>query len=165
MRSFDDVEKEILAIMKKIDPGYKVEIVRVNISSSFMMRVRCKQCGKGPAYYYYVRKPDVWRTPSSQMTVSKIMREWINRMCGDWYLHSNPKYFHNLKEFSFVVEDRQFRPTLHRTRGLSIRDNVIELVGCNCGASVWAFSDKANKNRPEITNRKGRYKYPQKFEY
>jgi hypothetical protein len=48
---------------------------------------------------------------------------------------------------------------------LNPRENVTEYVGCNCGATVWSFNDKSAKNRPEITNRKGRYKYPQKFAY
>jgi hypothetical protein len=158
------IEKEIKSALKKYDCMYKPEIIRINISSTFLSRARCKNCGKNPSFYYYVRKPFLWKDISEQISTSKLFREWIERMSADWYLDSAPKYFHDIKEFSFSLDDKHYVPTLHRMRGVD-STNIVELVVCECGASTWAFADKSNRKRPEITNRKGRYKYPQRFKY
>jgi len=152
-------------IMSQINPMYKPEIIRINISSTFMVRARCKECGKGPDYYYSSPKPYRWKNIQGALIFSQIIRKWIKRMLTSWYLDHQPRYFHNLEEFSFKMEDKSFRPSLSRMRGNEgrERDNVVEFVGCSCGATVWAFNEKSTKNQPEITNRKGRYKYPQKF--
>ena len=166
IEKIDKLDREIRAFLKKYDPMYKVEIIRINISSTFMARTRCAECGTGPTYYYYIRKPYLWKNVRQQITASKYNRNWIKRMSSDWYLVGHPRYFHDIEEFSFILEDKQYRPTLYRTRGeVTQGDNVVEIVGCDCGATVWAFNQKSTKNRPEITNRKGRYKYPQRFEY
>lgn len=170
MNRFDqlrNLDQEIQAILKRYDPTYKIEIVRINISSSFMARARCTECGKGPTYYYYIRKPFLWKNIRTAIATSKWIREWVKSFGSSWFLESEPKHFHDIQEFSFILENKQYRPTLFRTRGSDIKDkdNVIEMVGCDCGATVWAFNQKSVKNRPEITNRKGRYKYPQRFDY
>lgn len=158
-------EKEIFDIIKTYSPMYKPEIIRLNISSTFMVKARCKECGKGPDYYYSTPKPYRWKSARYALVFSEITRRWIQRMVNNWYLEYQPKHFHSIEEFSFKLEDKGYRPVLARTRGNNgrERENVIEFVGCSCGATVWAFNDKSSKNNPEITNRKGRYKYPQKF--
>jgi hypothetical protein len=162
MNNFN-LEKEVYAILAKYDPMRKMEKIRINISSSFMARARCIECGGHPDYYYQIRKPYMWKDISHQISTSKWMRGWLKRFTADWYLESEPKYFLDVKEFGFVLDDKHYVPTLFKNRGepKTDRDNVVEIVGCGCGATVWAFNDKSTKNRPEITNRKGRYKYPQ----
>jgi hypothetical protein len=148
-------------------PMYKPEIIRINISSSFMSRARCKQCGDGPDFYYAMMKPHKWKNVRHFLVYSKAVKSWIQRMLSNWYLPYTPRYFHDLSDFTFRLESKSFDPSLYRVRGANIseRDDVIEFLGCECGATVWAFNDKSTKNRPEITNRKGRYKYPQRFVY
>ena len=166
MNNFN-IDKEIRDILRKYDPSYRAEIIRVNISSSFISRARCAKCGKHPDYYYYVRKPYLWKTIGLHIASSKWFRKWISRMTADWYLDGAPKNFPDIKEFSFTLEDKHYLPTLYRVRGTPARDdqNVVEMAGCSCGGTLWAFNNKSVKDRQEITNRKGRYSYPQKFEY
>jgi len=145
----------------------KVEVIQVNISSSFMKRTFCPKCGKGPDYYYVIMDPFVWKDARFFVRVSKYYRKWIKRMAGSWYLEFSPKYFRQLSDFSFAIDGKSYVPLLHKTPFMNIseRDNVTEILGCECSSTVWAFNDKKSKKRPEVTNRKGRYKYPQKFVY
>ena len=158
-------DKDIYSLIARMSPMYKPEIVRINISSTFMVKSRCKECGKGPDFYYTVLKPYKWQDTKYYKMFSLVTRRWIRRMLSSWYLDFQPRYFRTLEDFSFKVEDKSYLPATHRTRGANIkdRDNVVEFVGCTCGSTVWAFNDKSIKKRPEITNRKGRYKYPQRF--
>lgn len=146
---------------------YKPEIIRINISSTFLIRARCKECGKGPDYYYAIMLPFKWKNIRNLLSVSKFARGWITRLVGTWYLNFDPRHFEKLGDFTFALEDKSYLPTFHRIRGAAMteRENMVEFLGCECGATVWAFNNKSTKNRPEITNRKGRYKYPQRFVY
>lgn len=162
----DKLDKEIRELLKRIDPMYKPELIRVNISSTFLARTRCVECGKGPTMYYVTHKPYVWKNVRHFIASSKLSRAWIKRFTSDWYMQSSPKFINKIPDFSFALDDKQYRPTLFRTRGeVKHFDNVVELIGCECSATMWAFNQKSTQNRPEITNRKGRYSYPQKFEY
>lgn len=145
----------------------KQEVVRINISSTFLTRARCKDCGKGPDFYYASMQPFKWKEIKHFLIYSKFSKRWVKRMVSNWYQEFSPRYFHDLGDFSFALEAKGFNPALHKSRGIDVldRDNVVEYVGCECGATVWAFNEKSTKRRPEITNRKGRYKYPQKFAF
>jgi hypothetical protein len=145
----------------------KQEVVRINISSTFLPRAICKECGKGPDYYYASMQPFKWKEIKHFLIYSKFAKKWVKRMVSNWYQEFQPRYFHNLGDLSFAIEAKSYSPALHKSHGIEAmdRDNVVEYVGCECGATVWAFNDKSVKKRPEITNRKGRYKYPQKFVY
>ncbi len=162
-----DINKEIRQLISQLNPSYKIETIRVNISSSFMARARCKECGQGPSYYYNDRKYKLFHDIGKFLEASKLWKSWVKKFNYDWYLEMQPKYFSTLEDFRFRLEDRRYSPLLHRTRGSDVSrdENVIEMVSCDCGGTIWAFNNKSTKKRPEITNRKGRYGYPQKFEY
>lgn|SRR5574337_124572 len=147
--------------------SYKPESIRLNMSSSFMVRTLCKNCRKGPDYYYRALKPFTWPNVRGFLIFSQITRGWIQKLVSNWYLKYKPRYFWKLDDFSFKLEDKAYLALYHRARGISGSDknNVIEFLGCQCGATVWAFNEKSTKDRPEITNRKSRYKYPQSFSY
>lgn len=146
---------------------FKTEIIRVNISSTFMVRSRCKNCGKGPDYYYAVGQPFKWVDVRSALVFSKKVKEWLTKIISNWYLPFTPRYFEKLGDFAFELEDKSYDPLFHRTRGANngMNNRVVEFVGCSCGSTIWAFNEKSVAKRPEITNRKGRYKYPQRFVY
>jgi hypothetical protein len=163
---YDELSKEFHEFMKKYDPHYRAELIRINISSTFMVRARCIECGSAPTYYYQVRRPYLFFDVRHMGVTSQWLRRWVKRMTEDWYLDDQPRHFHDLKEFSFRLDDKHYLPTLHRARGLTRdKDNSIEFVGCECTRTVWAFNQKSAQNRPEITNRKGKYTYPHRFEY
>lgn len=153
--------------MTKFNAGYKTEIIRVKISSSFLPRARCKMCGKGPSWYYYTRKPYLRADVKEYKADSKFWRNWMKHMTNDWYLDEQPSEFHSIEDFSLKLGDIHYRPQLHRTRGSNVpsHENVIEMLGCDCGHTTWAFNYKSTRNRPEIQNRKSRSFYPQKFTY
>jgi predicted RNA-binding Zn-ribbon protein involved in translation (DUF1610 family) len=146
---------------------HKTEVIQINISTSFMKRTLCPECGKGPDFYYPVMNPFIWKDAKYFVLVSKYARKWVKRMNSSWYVEYKPRHFTKLGDFTFTLEGKSYNPTAHRVRGADIteRDNITEFVGCECGATIWAFNQKSRAKRPEVTNRKGRYKYPQKFVY
>lgn len=158
-------ERNYWVVVTRLDPMYKPEIIRINISMSFMARTRCKFCGGMPDYYYARVKPYNFETVQFYKRYTLRNKRWIRRMCNSWYKDYQPRMFDDTYEFSFRLDCLQFRPAINRTRGSEMleRDNAIECLGCECGRSIWAFNQKSVKKRPEITNRKGRYSYPQKF--
>jgi len=162
----EKIIEEYEQIIAKCHPMYKLEIIHINISSTFLIKNRCKECSKQPSDYYYIRKRRLFKDVNDQVSKFQLWRKWIDRFTADWYLDSDPKYFCDIEEFSFSVNDKSYLPTLHNTRGnINNKDHVIEILRCECGATIWAFNSKSVKNRPEIINRKGRYEYPRKFEY
>jgi hypothetical protein len=160
-----DFEKDFWIAVTRLDPMYKPEIIRINISLAFMARARCKFCMSGPDYYYARVKPYTFESVQLYKRYTLRNKRWINRMCNSWYKEFKPRDFDDTYEFSFRLDCLQFRPTQNRVHNprMSEQDNVIECLGCECGRSRWAFNQKSTKKRPEITNRKGRYTYPQKF--
>lgn len=141
-------------------------VIKVNISSSFMAKARCKECGKGPDYYYATLKPFMWKDVKHFLMFSSITKMWFAKK-ADWYKQFEPRHFTKVGDFTKKLEDKSYNPIVHRTKGADVSDriNIIEYVGCQCGATVWGFNNLSVQKRPEITNRKGRYKYPQKFVY
>jgi len=161
---YSDLPKELRIILKKF---HATDVHTINISSSFLARSRCKSCGKGPKYYFSVNKPYLYFLVNQRIFTSKAIRKWITNLVTNWYLSLQPKQFKNMKNFKIALNDKHFTPTLHRTRGSDVkdRDNIIDMISCDCGETTWAYNEKSVKNRPEITNRKGKYSFPQKFKF
>jgi hypothetical protein len=144
----------------------KPELIKINISTPFLVRTRCVECGSSPTYYLQLKKPFLFAEVQLYLIYSKFYRSYIQRMTENWYLYEKPKHFISIKEFSFILDDKHYVPKFFHTRGFPIgRENRVEFLSCSCGATLWAFNQKSVKNRPEIVNRKGRYSYPNKFEY
>lgn len=151
------------ALLKKYHQ--KVELIEVNISASFIARARCKYCGTPPSLYLYSRNPYLYADIGQKQFTSAFAKKWIKRICGDWYLQEEPSSFTEVNSFQTIYRD-YFTPTLQRTRGNpSDRDNLMEMICCECGKTAWHFKNKSIKNKPEIINRKGKYNYPQKFSW
>ena len=167
-RDIAKYEKQMQLLLRKLDPMHRSEIVRINVSSTFLARTRCKGCGKIPDFYYYIRNPFHWVDPHTSIAVGKWRRHWIKSMSTSWYVGNDPRFSNKLGDFTFILEGRQYVPTAHRVRGLPEPDknNVTEILTCSrCQTINWAFNQKSAKSRPEIMNRKGKYNYPRKFEY
>lgn len=139
------------------------DIILINLSVPFLQRAKCKFCGKGPTYYYCVRK-------RNYLDVRKPLQfmEWVKRhhyrMCSNDYLFDDPKNCISLIYFSYEIPYKSYNPALHRVKGIP-RNNFREYVGCDCGKTTWGFYYKSAIDRPEIINRKSRNSYPQKFVY
>jgi ribosomal protein L28 len=161
-----DLNEAVLNILKQIHgASYRAEVIKVNISSTFLAKARCKFCGKGPTTYYQRSKPFYEKDVRAYLNRSKDSRRKLKRMNSDWYLSGNPKSF-AVSTYKTRIDDKHYRPNLARTRGASDTDNeVVEILICDCGVTVWAFNNSSNKNHPEIKNHKGKYSYPNKFTY
>lgn len=159
-----NLDKKFWDAVNKWDARYKPTTITIRISSSFMSRARCKYCKGKPVAYFGMYKPNSWGdvTGYREFTGDKF---WIQRFCPSWYKHYQPREFDDIYEFSFRLQYKNYCPLLHRTRGaeVSSRNNIIDCLSCECGKTVWAFNQESTRRRPEITNRKGRYDYPQKF--
>jgi hypothetical protein len=148
--------------------NYKPEIVKVNLSETFMVRSRCKECGKFPSIYYYVKNPPLSIGPTKMKETFSFIKKYVSRMCSDFYLMDSPKSFHTINYFGFQTHFKSYRPKLMKTRSpwnYQPNPEMVEFLTCECGGTTWAFAAKTNRFRAEIIFRKARYKYPQKFEF
>lgn len=146
-----------------MNKDYKPEVIRINLSEPFIMRAKCKHCGGSPIIYYYLRNPTMWFDPRKAMDRANYIRLLIKQLQAKG-LFEQPKNYTSVSALSYDTENR-YRPRMHRTRGSNPVFDVVEFVTCDCMKTTWAYSDKAVAGRPEITNRKSRYKYPLKFEF
>lgn len=144
---------------------YKPEIIQVNLSNSFMSRTKCAVCGEEPKIYYYQERPYLFNDHRSMGRIFDYFKKWFKKMNQDWYLEADPKFFSDITSFCHPVDYKGYNPKLHMTKGMNPKTNVTQFISCWSGCSIWAFSDKANSNRPEFTNRKCKYGHPDKFIY
>lgn len=145
---------------------FTTQVVKINISESFMPRARCKECGKGPEFYYATYKPFIWKDIKYFFVYTDVAKKWFSGN-NSWFKGYAPKYFTKASDFSRKLPGKSYSPLTFRTKGSDISDrfNIVEYVSCKCGSTAWGFNNNSVQKRPEITNRKGRYKYPQKFSY
>lgn len=151
--------------MRRRRRRYKPRIIQVNLSSSFVARTKCVQCGQEPQVYYYANKPYLFIDPKGAQNLFKSMTKWMKRMSSDWFMEAEPKFFKEMSAFNHMVDYKGYNPRLHKSRGVNPQTNTIQYISCWSGCTVWAFSDSANTERQEISQRKSRHKYPQKFIY
>ena len=148
---------------------YKKEIVKINLSETFMVRSKCKYCAEQPSIYYYVKNPLLWQDPSRIKEIFAFIKKYVHRMCSDFYLMEDPSSFYHISFFGFKTSFSGYNPKLHKTRTpwafYKQETEITEFLTCECGRTSWAFTDKTAKYRPEIVLRKARYRYPQKFDF
>jgi hypothetical protein len=161
----DNIDRDFWEAVTKFDDRYRPKTISISLSSSFMAKARCKKCGGHPTVYYAMFRPGVWSDVVGYRKFSPRSRRWVRRMCSSWYKEYSPKEFHDVFEFTFRLDYKNYNPLLHRTRGSDVigRDNIIECLSCECGQTSWAFNQESVKRRLEIVNRKGKYAYPQRF--
>ena len=142
---------------------YKREVVRINLSTPFITRTRCKHCGELPAIYYYIYNTTLWGSPVSIQKMFAMISKRVTRMGTSHYLKDNPSDYSGLSNFSQGTGFRRYIPRLRHTRGINQDFDVTEYLMCPCAKSMYAFTQKSVKGRPEIINRKSRKCYPKKF--
>ena len=139
-------------------------VVRVNLSSTFVIRCKCRYCGEGPDEYYCVNHMAYDLDPRSSQAVYVWFKKYVKQLIGFWYKKHQPSVFTNMRAFNIRWAEQSYKPTLHQHVGIQPYDTVTEYLSCPCGKSVWAFSQRQGDRRMEIRNRKARYKYPKKFD-
>jgi hypothetical protein len=150
-------------------PKYKPQIIRVNLSQSFMTRSRCKSCGSKPddpdSMYFYVRSKALWYNPNIALAQANSYQKYSKKWVGDYYLLESPKDFNTTKYFNYSVWFNTYRPKLHRTRGSNPVEDGCDCITCGCGGTVWVFSQFSARGRPEISQRCAKNKYTHKYVY
>ena len=137
---------------------------RVNLSSSFIARTKCRNCGLPPDDYYFINHALYYSDPRSASEVFNWFKKYITNVAGYWYKRHQPRLFHSMKTFNVHWPEQSYKPSLHQHKGVQDDDNITEYLSCPCGQTVWAFNSTTAEHRVEIKNRKARYRYPQKFE-
>lgn len=143
---------------------YKKNYVKINMSSTFLAKSICKECGEAPDTYYWINQPSLWINPRSSHAVFAWYKKFFKQINGSWYKKHEPRFFHSIKDFSFHWLEKGYKPSLHQHISINQVNNIVEYLSCPCGETVWAFSQKSAETRMEIKNRKARYKYPKRFE-
>lgn len=140
---------------------WKSQFVRVNLSSTFVTKSRCKECGGCPHEYYRIPQSPYYLDARGEQAIFDWIKTYIKRMSSDWYLLEQPRHFHSIRDFNFYYEEKAFKPALHQC--FIDEAHTIEYLTCSCGRTVWAFNQKIGDDHPDIKHRKSRYQYPQKF--
>ena len=142
----------------------KPEIIRVKLSSTFMVRTKCTHCMGGPTYYYYLRNPTMWMNPRKSMDQRGFLTALLKSL-GAHHMYDEPRFYTSASMLAHDVMYAKYRPRLHRTRGSSAGQDLVECLTCDCMKTCWYFANKAVAKRPEIVNRKSDRYYPNKFEF
>lgn len=140
------------------------KFVNVNLSSSFVVRARCKKCSEVPKYYYYSRLPINWFTPNKNFEIKNSYRKYYKRMCSDSYQSEYPSnHLFKLGYLSWHPPEKGYNPRLHITKG-SYPMEFIEILTCSCGGTSWYFLSP-NPFKKEVLFRKAMKNFPFKFAY
>lgn len=150
--------------MNRSDRHFKPEIIKVRLSTPFLARTKCKFCNGSPSVYYYTYNPKLHNGPDWLQKFFAITTGHIKRLTTDWYLDTDPKYYSSVNVFFQGTAFKKYNSKIHHTRGIDVDNYIAEYLTCDCGKATWAFAEKAILKRPEIAQRKSRYKFPHKFE-
>src|ERR1700693_2776654 len=94
----------------------RTRINGVGISSSFMVRVRCKYCGSSPTFHYSSNGTSARHGTVHDMKVaSEFSRNFTNVMTSDWaYDNTHPKYI-RIFETAYHLYGRAYLPACHHS--------------------------------------------------
>lgn len=137
----------------------------VSLSSTFIMRARCKHCKSLPIHYFYSKQRNYYISTDKPRKLFDNIVKLHKDLCNNYYLVADPVNFKKLSDFTFSLPFINYNAKLHKNRGIRATKDYSEYVSCSCGRTIWAFYENYAKSRPDIIHRKSVYKYPQRFEY
>lgn len=108
---------------------YKPEITKINLSTPFPTRARCKYCGELPTVYFYIREPFLWFDPNKVIRSPWVdyVRKHISRFVSDFYMIEEPKNIRTSSIFSYKP-DYKYDPKIHKNKGVKSIDNRLEFL-------------------------------------
>lgn len=159
----DNIDKLIYTLTKDWDDNNPKNI-NVNTSSSFMVRARCKKCGKPPSIYYYSRVPTKYHDVDGYRIYTKTYQEYTKAINLNWFLSFAPKQLTKIGDFGADLHRGHITISAVAKTKQGRDSKIVEYLTCECGETIWAFNRRSVKTRPDIINRKGKYNYPKKFE-
>lgn len=137
---------------------------KINVSSTFAVRTKCKFCNYGPTHYYYSKNPPSTVSHREALNFFNWVKKYYSRFCRDFYLFEDPANISSTKILNHSVNYKGFRAKLHKNKGVSPSIDFTDCLVCDCGKTTWAFYQRSSLNRLEIINRKGRYGYKTIYE-
>jgi hypothetical protein len=137
--------------MNSYSPKYKI-----NTSSSFLSRARCKKCAGNPAHYFFIKNALLCRSPRQYIAMFDWVKKYVSRLCEDYYLMTSPSMYNSISKFSYPLNYKGYKCKLHKNLKTLPNNLYTDFLSCSCGATVWAFSQISAAKRPEIFNRKSR---------
>lgn len=135
----------------------KVNLTKINISSSFLFRACCKKCGSKPTYYWHSMAQRSWKNPRDKINDMAWYRGQIKRIGSSWFfIYNQPRYVNKAQDFNFIL-DKGFSVNLHNSKAPVLEsDYVISYLSCECSETSWKFNNKSLEYRPEVFNRKSK---------
>jgi len=146
----------------------KPEKFKVNLSSTFPLKNRCKYCATTPKYYYLTRTSSTWQDYEVVLFINMWIANNHKRMCQNYYLIEMPKDYTTISSFDHSIDYKGYNPRFHKNHknhNLYANSNTIDYLSCQCGRTRWAFNETMSKNRPEISQRKARFTFKAKFSF
>lgn len=140
----------------------KKEFVKVNLSTPFPLRGKCKYCKGEPKHYYLARTSSAFKDFETIQFINAWIASNHKRMCQDYYLGSMPKDFTKASNFGHSLDYKGYNPRFHKNHkdhNSHSMSNTIDHLSCDCGKTSWAFNETVAKNRPEVRQRKARNVY------
>lgn len=134
---------------------HNIQIIKINISNSFIHRARCAKCGNQPKYYYISANPILYNDPNKNKNNFKFIKKYYKRISSDHKI-DDFRFASKLNYYNHSVNYKSYNPKLHRVKGADAKFNLIESLTCECGYTFWYFTEKSIKNRSEILNRKSK---------
>jgi hypothetical protein len=159
------LESEMRHLENFISDWDSSQSVQINLSSSFLVKSRCKFCVSGPKHYVISKLSTKWIDHSMVKDRFAAYVKRLKRFNYDFYLSVSPKVFNSINFLTHTVFYKGYNPALHKNVGVPAAANYMEYLTCNCGLTQWGFAQKSAASRPEIVLRKAKYNYPRKFDY
>jgi hypothetical protein len=130
----------------------KSKYIKINVSSTGVVRTRCKHCGKSVRFYSDFPRLTLLKTPPKEKEYSphRYQMGFVDKCV---VLDST----HNLVSMSYD-------PAIHKSHKnnyVSQKNNLTEQLYCdNCVKSKRSVQQKSVIYKRENVNRRGRYSYP-----
>lgn len=133
----------------------------ISLSTPFIYKNRCKECGTGGVYYYcHAPNSNIYNRAfdRSSFSYSFLIKNLMNR-----YMYNPPYYRRQVITTSKI---NNFNIKSHMSVGVAIKNSsiLIEGIYCKCFKTKWEFPGHSIKNRAEIRNRKSDRVFPHKFQ-
>lgn len=146
----------------------KKDFIKVNLSSTFPLKSRCKYCSSDPKHYYLARTISAFQDHEVIIYINMWIASNHKRMCKDYYLAEMPRNYNVISNFGHSVDYKGYSPRYHRNskyHNLHANLNMIDYVTCRCGKTRWAFNDTVARYKRETIQRKSRVLFKTKYLY
>lgn len=137
---------------------------KLQLSTPFLVRTRCKHCGSMPFDYFQMHIKRGFLNPRDLIRI----KSWFysdGSVCDNFYIDEEPKSYNVLSPFSYTHQGLSYSPKLHIKNKSFSKNDITDCMVCQCGKTYWYFGQVSSKNKPEVVNRKTQSTFSQKIMY